>query len=329
MSSLPVTAQLEVLDLRQFSGRQLRPLLEAEAELWNRKLRWDYTGSTELLLQYLEARVLQGYAALIDGRICGYAFAVFEGNKAVIGDAFAVRDGNVQDLGTTRTLLVHILELLRNTPMVDRIESQILLARSGELSGVFREEGSRVFPRLFEECDLASGGTGTRRGAALPKDITVSQWMPQDYQPAGELIHAAYEGHTDAEINDQYRSLHGALRFLHNIVRFPGCGTFEPAYSWVLREHGRRAPIGLVLASRVSPDVAHITQFCIAREHRGRGLGAALLQHTRDKLRDAGFRAITLTVTESNQPAVRLYESFGFRQRHRFDAFVLETGRGR
>ena len=37
-------------------------------------------------------------------------------------------------------------------------------------------------------------------------------------------------------INDQYRSLHGSLRFLHNIVRFPGCGVFEAEQSWVLRD---------------------------------------------------------------------------------------------
>jgi ribosomal protein S18 acetylase RimI-like enzyme len=38
-----------------------------------------------------------------------------------------------------------------------------------------------------------------------------------------------------------------------------------------------------------------------------------------------GFKALTLTVTEDNQPALRLYEWFGFSLRHRFDAVVLET----
>ena len=37
-------------------------------------------------------------------------------------------------------------------------------------------------------------------------------------------------GHIDASINDQYRSLHGSLRFLHNIVRFPGCGVFDAGH---------------------------------------------------------------------------------------------------
>lgn len=327
MSTVPVTAQLEVLDLRHFSSRQLRPLLEAEAQLWRQRLRWDYSASTELLLQYLESRVLQGFAAIAGGRIYGYTFAVYEGNKAVIGDAFATGLGPYKDISTTRLLLDHMLELLRHSPMVERIESQLLLIDAGEFTSLFRGTDCRVFPRLFEECDLIARpkliSPAPSGPPLLPEGITLTQWATHDYQAAGELIHAAYAGHTDSEINDQYRSLHGALRFLHNIVRFPGCGVFEPAYSWVVRDHNARRPVGLVLASRVGPGVAHITQFCIAPEYRGRGLGSALLQHTLHALRQAGFEAITLTVTESNDPAVRLYKSFGFHQRHRFDAFVM------
>jgi hypothetical protein len=62
---------VEVLDLRHFSARQLRPLLEREAEVWQERLRWDYKRSTELLLQYLESRILHGYVALDQGRLCG------------------------------------------------------------------------------------------------------------------------------------------------------------------------------------------------------------------------------------------------------------------
>jgi ribosomal protein S18 acetylase RimI-like enzyme len=282
-------------------------------------------------LQYIESRVLTGFAAVAGGRLFGYTFAVYEGNKAVIGDAFSFGLGAARELEITRTLLDHMLELLRHSPMVERIESQLLLANSGDFASAFRGPGWRTFPRIFKECDLSTkprlAEVSGITPAALTRDIVLSQWEPQDYQSAGELIHAAYAEHTDSEINDQYRTLHGALRFLHNIVRFPGCGIFEPAFSWVLREHNARSPIGLVLASRVGPDVAHITQFCVAPEYRGRGLGSALLRHTIHALRAAGFQAITLTVTASNTPARRLYEAYGFRERHRFDAVVLENSR--
>ncbi len=103
--------------------------------------------------------------------------------------------------------------------------------------------------------------------------VDLVPWSSIYYQAAAELIHAAYYGHIDAEINDQYCSLHGSLRFLHNIVRFPGCGVFEDHQSWLLRDQQTGRLVGMVLCSRVAPDVAHITQLCVAPSHRGRGLG--------------------------------------------------------
>jgi ribosomal protein S18 acetylase RimI-like enzyme len=322
MSALPVAPQLEVLDLRHFSSRQLRPLLEREADLWRTRLRWDYRSSTELLLQYLESRILQGFVALDRGRVCGYTFCVYEGRKAVIGDAFAARGDGTPDAGTTRLLMTHALEMLRHSPAVDRVESQLLLFNSGEFKSLFAGPEFSVYPRLFLGLDLRSAAS---QASAMPAEFTLASWSPQDYQPAAELIHACYEGHPDAQINDQYRSLHGSLRFLHNIVRFPGCGVFEANFSWMLRDGSSRVPLGLVLVSRVGERVGHITQLCVSPRCRGRGLGKVLLERCAQSLLQAGFDAVTLTVTQGNTDAVRLYERFGFTCMHRFDAMVLNT----
>ena len=48
----------------------------------------------------------------------------------------------------------------------------------------------------------------------------------------------AYADHVDGEINDQYRSRGGALKFLKNIILLPGCGQFVPGASFVLRQPG-------------------------------------------------------------------------------------------
>src|ERR1700722_9922203 len=111
---MPVATQLEILDLRHFSARQLRPLLETEAAVWEDRLRWNYRGSTELLLQYLDSRILPGFVALDRGR--GFAFCVYEGHKAVVGDAYAIGSDSAQTLLITNTLLHHLLDLLLNSP---------------------------------------------------------------------------------------------------------------------------------------------------------------------------------------------------------------------
>ncbi len=305
-------------------------MLEAEARLWRQRLRWDYTSSTELLLQYLDSRVLPGFVALERGRMVGYAFCVYEAQKAVIGDAFSIGGSDGAPLSTTALLLKHMIELLRASPGVSRIESQLLLYDSGTLNGSFLPEGFRRSPRLFMEHDLLLGrpepaagpenGWRGRSGEALQ----LERWSAGRYQAAAELIHAAYAGHVDSTINDQYRSLHGSLRFLHNIVRFPGCGVFAPEQSWVLADRRSGALAAVVLCSRVEADVAHVTQLCVAPGQRGGRLGEHLLRHAMAHLRATGSSALTLTVTESNAPALALYQRLGFSVRQRFDAMVLE-----
>src|ERR1017187_5098246 len=144
---------MEILDLRHFTAPVLRPVLDAEGELWKQRLHWDYRASIKLLMQYLDSHMLPGYAAVEDGQITGYAFCVYEETKAVIGDAFALSghagEAHASDAHAIEgTLLRHLFELLENSPQVGRIESQLLLHPSGTHAGAFSEAGFRVFRRL-------------------------------------------------------------------------------------------------------------------------------------------------------------------------------------
>ncbi len=323
---MAVATQLELLDLRHFSARQLRPLLEEEARVWRQHLRWDYRSSTELLLQYLDTRVLAGFVALDRGRIRGFTFYVHESNKAVLGDAFALGERSGEMLSTSHLLLQNLLDLLIHAPDVDRIESQLLLYEAGEMDSIFRPLGFQRFERRFLELDLR----GTAQTPSMfPDGIKLTRWAASDYNPAADLIHLAYQGHIDAQINDQYRTVAGSLRFLHNIVRFPGCGIFAANSSWVLRDRNSGLMIGVALCSDVGDKVAHLTQLCLAPLYRHGGLGRLLMQHIAVQLAAAGFEAITLTVTEENIEAMRLYDELGFTTRHRFDAMVLDKPRRR
>ena len=80
----------------------LRPVLDAEGELWSKRLHWDYRASARLLMQYLDNHLLPGYAALESGQVTGYAFCVYEETKAVIGDVFALPGQNPESAGVAR-----------------------------------------------------------------------------------------------------------------------------------------------------------------------------------------------------------------------------------
>ena len=73
---------------------------------------------------------------------------------------------------------------------------------------------------------------------------------------------------------------------------------------------------------------AHHATLRAASAFRGGGLSRLLLDRDSvDARAQAGFTAITLTVTKGNAEAVELYRSFGFTTRHRFDAMVMDTPR--
>lgn len=316
------TPHLDVLDLRHFSAAQLRPLLREEAARWQRRLLWDYTDSTELLLEYLDGRVLPGFVALHKGRPVGYTFCVYEGNKAVIGDVYSLGEAEGLINPVCETLLHHLLEMLQHSPGLDRIESQLLMFPAGALAAPFLSRGFRIAERLFMLWRLLGRAAVL---PAVPAGLQLSPWQPAFYEPAAELIHAAYSGHGDSGINDQYRTVHGSQRFLHNIIRFPGCGIFTPENSWALRDSRSGRLQAIILTSRVQSGVGHITQLCVTPAMRGRGLGRILLERCAAELQHRGGHALSLTVTAGNTAAKHLYDDLGFETLHRFDAMVWDA----
>jgi ribosomal protein S18 acetylase RimI-like enzyme len=311
--------QLEILDLRHFSASSLRPVLEAESRVWSERLHWDYRSSADLLLQYLDSRILPGYVAVENGHIAGYAFCVYEEHKAIIGDVFTLPHISV---GVEEELLRHMIELLQHSPGIDRIECQLLLHTHGLHEDIFRQTGFKLFRRLFMELDLTSFNPLSSR--PMPDGLALYPWRESDYHPSSYLIAEAYEGHLDSYINDQYRSVSGSLRFLHNIVRFPGCGLFDPLSSRTIVRTKDGSLAGVLLCSRVREDVGHITQICVAKDLRGQGLGLRLIQACAENLRGRSFTGLTLTVTEENSNAVELYRKIGFIEKHSFDAMVWD-----
>jgi len=313
---------LEILDLRHFSSGDLRPLLEQEIEVWAKLLSWDYGGSAEMILRYVDARILPGYAAIERGRICGYAFFVYEGSKGVIGDLFvASRDFLAEASEVESRLLVHVIETLQQSPGIHRVEAQLLVHETGAVVRSFAEQGFSRHERIFMFLRLSDPLPNI---VPLDREIEIRRWSEQDYQPAAAVITSAYRGHVDANINDQYRSLTGSLRFFNHIVRFPGCGTFDPESSHIAFHRRSKAVIGLILCSRVRQDVGHVTQICVLPEFRSHGIGEALLAATTANLRQRAFSLLSLTVTRANTRAVELYQRLGFDTKRAFDAFVWE-----
>ncbi|HXZ43147.1 MAG TPA: GNAT family N-acetyltransferase [Terriglobales bacterium] len=314
--------RVEILDLRHFSSVDLRPLLDEEINVWSGLLSWDYRGSADMILRYVDAKILPGYAAIDRGRVFGYAFFVYEGSKGVIGDLFVANGSRLPNAHEVESrVLMHVIETLQQSPGIHRIEAQLLLHETGAVARPFVEQGFSRHARLFMVLPL-----GNAPKAALPMqpDIEIRRWSEQDYQSAAAIITTSYRGHVDSDINDQYRTLSGSLRFLNNIVRFPGCGTFDPESSFVAVHQRSRTLVGLILCSRVRHDVGHVTQVCVLPEYRTLRIGETLMGYAAANLRQRKFSLLSLTVTEANKRAVDLYLRLGYDIKRVFDAFVWE-----
>ena len=300
----------------------LRSLLEDETQVWSRLLSWDYSSSADMILRYVDAKILPGYAAVDRGRIFGYSFFVYEGSKGVIGDLFVTNGNRLPDARQVEIrLLTHVIETLQQSPGIHRVEAQLLAHEANAVSRPFLDTGFQRHPRLFMELKLA--GPAPQKAVPHP-DVEIRPWTESDYQPSAAVITASYRGHVDAQINDQYHTLSGSLRFLNNIVRFPGCGVFDSESSFVAQDRKTKTLIGLILCSRVRKDVGHVTQICVLPEYRSRGIGELLLAATNTNLRKRSFSLLSLTVTEANSKAVTLYRRLKFDSKRVFDAFVWE-----
>src|SRR6202050_1692907 len=179
---------MEILDLRHFSSADLRPLLEDEIAMWGRLLSWDYTTSAEMILRYMDAKILPGYAAIERGSIFGDSFFVYEQNKGVIGDLFVrngarggARDGAGHEVGqheVEEKLLTHVIETLQQSPGVHRVEAQLLAHETGSVSRPFLDQGFHRHHRLFMVLEL--GKIAAITPAAHP-DIEIRPWTAGDY----------------------------------------------------------------------------------------------------------------------------------------------------
>ncbi len=317
---------VELVDLRSVGAPRLEALLADETKVWREELHWDFAPAAELVRQYVGTRSLNGFALVersFPMSVIGYGYYVCEGHKALIGDLYVARHSASRE--NEYLLLNAILEELRRTSPVSRVECQLMMLRHGSdrvpaPQGFPGVEVLRSFGRHF-----MAGAISERDAApALPAGFEFVPWNEVWQNETARLIAASYHQHIDSEINDQYRTESGARRFVTNIVQYPGCGRFFAPGSLAAVDRASRSLAGLCLASVVCRGVGHITQICVAPQAQGKGLGRELLRQSTDALALAGCTEVGLTVTAVNVPAVRLYESMGFRKIRDFSANVWD-----
>ncbi|SRR5579883_2116442 len=319
MAALPDYPGEPLIDLRELTAEDLKPLLEEEVLEWRASLDWDFRPSADLVRRFVQVHALNGLALAIAGRIAGYSYFVSEEGKGLVGDFYVTRAARTA--AHENRLLEAVLDSMWRTPGMRRIEAQLMMIGSPLDRAAPYLRWFQAYPRKFLEASLAGVHSLPARD---PEGAAFSSWTESWQEEAARLIAHAYRGHVDSLINDQYRSAAGARRFLTNIVQYPGCGSFFAPASFIAWDRAERKLCGISLASLVAEDAGHITQICVAPSHHGRKIGYELLRRSLVSMAAHGCRSVSLTVTSANEPALRLYEGAGFRTRRDFAAYVWE-----
>jgi ribosomal protein S18 acetylase RimI-like enzyme len=313
----------ELVDLRRLSARHLEALLAEEIATWRRELEWDFEKSADLVRRFMDLRALNGSALVEAGEVTGYTYYVLEDNKGLIGDLY-VRRG-VRTPERENRLLESVLDGVTANPQISRVECQLMMMQPQALPLMPRAKQLKMFERNFMRIDLKQAPLNEGK---VRRQVYIEKWSDFYQEPAAQLIAAAYTGHIDGQINDQYRSAAGARRFLYNIVQYPGCGVFHRPASYAAFDASGGPSAGnlcgISLASMVAPNCGHITQICVSPDTRGTGVGHEMLRQSLLTLRDTGCGSASLTVTAANEDAVSLYERVGFRTVRQFSACVWE-----
>ena len=154
---------------------------------------------------------------------------------------------------------------------------------------------------------------------------------PADPGDAEALVRLAEAVSSEPEgwlisVDGEWRSVGDERRYLKAVRRYPHAAVY------VAERDEDGAIIGrLSLARDTHPASAHVADLglMVAADARRQGVGWALLEAAVEWSRSAGIRKLELHVFPWNEPAIRLYERFGFeregeRRSHyrRGDAFV-------
>jgi ribosomal protein S18 acetylase RimI-like enzyme len=182
----------------------------------------------------------------------------------------------------------------------------------------------RVEVSIPAEAEIALGLAGalgyTERNRTMTKTLTTAPPLPDgsEARPMTDAEFPAWTAHEKAGYAQEWIN-HGVPAEQarakadadHDALLPEGLATRDMRLS-ILRHHG--TPVGtLWLALRHGGRGAYVFDVEVAEEHRGHGHGRTLMRLAEAQALSAGCGTLGLNVFAGNTPALRLYESLGYR----------------
>jgi GNAT superfamily N-acetyltransferase len=145
--------------------------------------------------------------------------------------------------------------------------------------------------------------------ARLAPGFQFAAWSSELLDIHAEVLFACFQQEIDANVFSSLSSGLGCQALMTELNRKPN---FLPEATWLLA--GRHGPCGTVQGVRERKGLGAIQNLGITPQHRGQGLGEALLLQSLHGFRRYGLGKAMLEVTAQNEVAIRLYRRVGFRR---------------
>lgn len=172
--------------------------------------------------------------------------------------------------------------------------------------------GLTYFKRLRMEIDLA----GRPFAAVHPgPGYRFVPWDESLLETHAETKYLSFRSEIDANVFPCLGEYPGCVRLMHEIRQKPG---FLPEATWLV---ARPAPeganrdieyCGTIQGIIDRNGIGAVQNLGVVPDHRGHGLGRALMSQALDGFQRVGLERVFLEVTCQNEAAIRLYRQLGF-----------------
>ena len=171
--------------------------------------------------------------------------------------------------------------------------------------------GLTYFKRLRMEIDLA----GRQLASVAPPDgFRFLAWNEGLLETHAETKWLSFRSEIDSSVFPCLGEYVGCVRLMHEIRQKPG---FLPEATWLVARPTSSGSAELEYCGTIQgiidrSGIGAVQNLGVVPEHRGHGLGRALMCQALDGFQRVGLERVFLEVTCQNEAAIRLYRQLGF-----------------
>lgn len=287
-----------VSDWRAGDAALVTPLYAAEAARWRHDLQWETSPNWACIEEARRTGALPGFIATgADGRVRGWSYHLRHGDQVQVGGL----------VSSSREVTAELLDAVWTSPEAQSASGALLFGpfEAPGLAGELAVKGVAVerYRYLVRALSSDANPRPTRRAG-------LRGWRPADLSKLAALLAQTYGPDPSRPFAPGGR-VADWIEYLAQLLGTTACGAFAPALSVVTADTAGLLD-GVALVTRLAPTTAHLAQLAVRPDAQARGLGSSLLAEVIARSTCAGYRTLTLLVSESNTRGGRLYERCGF-----------------